>query len=140
MAISRLDSCLFNLKEKKLCRLSDIGFEYTEFDDPLDGLDYIRLKKDITGMNKVYEYRIRYSDLDKSNHMNNLHYTDLFMNAFGPEFYEDHDISEYDINYISQGMYGRLLSVYMEQDGDTVYLAAAEDDGKLIAAARFKFS
>ena len=140
MAISRLDSCLFNLKEKKLCRLSDIGFEYTEFDDPLDGLDYIRLKKDITGMNKVYEYRIRYSDLDKSNHMNNLHYTDLFMNAFGPEFYEDHDISEYDINYISQGMYGRLLSVYMEQDGDTVYLAAADDDGKLIAAARSKFS
>jgi hypothetical protein len=90
-------------------------------------------------IDRVYTSPIRYSDLDKSNHMNNLHYTDLFMNAFGPEFYEDHDISEYDINYISQGMYGSLLSVYMEQDGDTVYLAAADDEGKITAAARFRF-
>ncbi len=139
MAYGRLESCLFNLKENKLARLSDIGYDFTDFDKPIENMDHIKLRKVIEGMEKVYEYKIMYSDLDKSMHMNNLHYTDLFMNAFGPEFHEKHDISEYDINYISQGMYGSTLSIHMEQEGDIVHLAATDENAKLIAAARIKF-
>lgn len=139
LALSRLESCLFNVNEKKLCKLTDIGFDFTEFDTPFEGLDYVRLRKDVSGMSKMYEYKIMYSDLDKSRHMNNLHYTDLFMNAFGPDFYEEREIREYDINYISQGIYGTVLSVYADHDGDTVHMVAVDETGKVTAAARMKF-
>ena len=71
--------------------------------------------------------------------MNNLHYTDLFMDAFGPDFYEEKEIREYDINYISQGIYGTVLSVYADHDGDTVHMVAVDETGKVTAAARMKF-
>lgn len=139
MAVSRLESCLFNIKDDSLCRLSDIGFDLTEFDEPFEDLEYRKLKKISEGMDKAYEYKILYSDLDKSMHMNNLHYTDLFMNAFGPDFYEKHEITEYDINYISQGMYGSVLSVYVQHDGDMIHMVSAGEDGRIVAAARMAF-
>lgn len=140
MALGRLESCLFNLTEGRLARLSEIGFDFTDFDKPFDGMDHVKLKKDIEGMKKAYEYKILYSTLDMSRHMNNLHYTDLFMNAFDPDFYDEHDISEYDINYISQGIYGNVLNVYMEHDKDLVHMAAVDETGKTTALARFRFT
>ena len=89
-------------------------------------------------MEKIYERKVLYSNLDKSMHMNNLHYTDLFMDAFPPGFYEEKKITGYDINYISQGFYGDVLSVHMKQDADVYDMAAVNEEGKIIAMARIR--
>ncbi len=136
LALSRLESCLYKVDENRLCKIRDIDYPINECDEPFEDLTPKRLPKDISGMDKIYDYRIRYSVLDKSMHMNNLHFTDLFMNVFGPEFYETHVIREYDINYISQGMYNMVLGVYMKREGDVINMAAADEDGRLIAACR----
>ena len=140
LALSRLESCLFDLKDESICRISDLGFDFNVFDEPFEDLEHRKLKKITDGMEKVYEYKILYSDLDKSMHMNNLHFTDMFMNVFGPDFYEKHDIREYDINYISQGRFGDTLSVYMRQDGSVCDLVAVNGQGKAAAASKIVFS
>ncbi len=136
LAQARIENCLYHLHDNRLCRLQEIGFPDIEPDTPLEKTEIKKIKRDISGMEKGYERKVLYSDLDKSRHMNNLHYTDLFMDAFPPEFYEEKRITGYDINYISQSFYGDVLSVYMKQDANAFDMAAVNEEGKIIAMAR----
>ena len=138
LATARIENCLYHLHDNRLCRLQEIGFPDIEPDTPLEDTDIIKIKRDISGMEKIYERKVLYSNLDKSMHMNNLHYTDLFMDAFPPEFYEEKKITGYDINYISQGFYGDVLSVHMKQDADVYDMAAVNEEGKIITMARIR--
>lgn len=140
LALARIENCLYHLHENRLCRLQEIGFPDLEPDPPLEDTGIIKIKRDISGMQKVYERKVLYSDLDKSRHMNNLHYTDLFMDAFPPVFYEERNITGYDINYISQGFYGDVLGVYMKHGENDSVMAAVKEDGKIAALARMAYS
>lgn len=140
LAAARIENCLFHLNDHRLCRLQEIGFPDLKPDTPLKDVNIIKIKRDITGMEKIYEKKVRYSDLDKSRHMNNLHYTDLFMDVFSPEFFDGKIITGYDINYISQGFYGDVLSVYMKSSSNVYDMGAVNEEGRIIAMARLVIS
>ena len=99
---------------------------------------FIRLEKTAEGMTEVYTRTVRYSDLDKSNHMTNLRYIDMFQDAYDKAFWNQFDARQMEICFLSQSREGESLSVRSRQNGHELSFAAVHTDGTLAAIAMFK--
>ena len=137
-AEGKLESCVFNLIRQRPLRLSAIDFpegmpEVIENDIP----DFMALEKSAEGMEERYSRTVRYSDLDKSRHMTNLRYIEMFEDAFDSAFWHDFDARETQINFLSQCREGETLSIRSRMEGGRLAMAALHGDGRLAAVAAF---
>ena len=143
IAAGRVESCPFNLKDQKLVRLSDLDFPKDISYDRDDGLGrFTRVGISMEGAEYRFTHTVRYADLDKSQHMNNIKYVDMFLNAFSKEYYLTHFVKGMEIQFRSQCFEGDELDVFTvkekrvweaEEESETTKLLAIKED-KTIAA------
>jgi acyl-ACP thioesterase len=95
------------------------------------------LEASAEGMEERYERTVRVTDLDKSRHMTNLRYIEMFQDAHGSQFWKTLNPTEMEISFLSQCREGETLSVRSKADGNTVHLAAVHADGTLASVAAF---
>lgn len=135
----RLESCLIDLKDLSIARIPRIELP--------DGLavpemtaveSFARRMKFPDGARYRYTHTVRYCEIDNNRHMNNLHYLDMFMNAFDMEFYDRHDVTDFEIHYVTQAYFGEELRVFCEQDGDEYRLFALKADDAVAAACMMR--
>jgi len=88
-------------------------------------------------MEERYRRIVRVSDLDKSRHMTNLRYIEMFQDAHDSGFWQAFGADEVQINFLSQCREGESLSVCSRMEGNQLYMAALHEDGKLAAIASF---
>ena len=138
MACGKIESCVFSLTRQRPLRLSAIEFP-EDFAEEIDNdiPDFIGLEKTADGMEERYQRTVRVSDLDKMGHMTNLRYIKMFQDAHDSQFWKALNPTEMEISFLSQCREGETLSVRSKIDGNTVYLAAVHDDGKLASVAAF---
>ena len=137
-AQGKLESVVFNLVRQRPLKLTAIDFpegmpEVIDNDIP----DFLPLEKTAEGMEERYRRIVRVSDLDKSRHMTNLRYIEMFQDAFDSGFWQAFGADEVQINFLSQCREGESLSVRSRMDGNQLYMAALHEDGKLAAIASF---
>lgn len=131
-AEGRVESCLYNMETQCLSRLMEIDYPMNQADERTISLDpFSRFPKKIANMDYRYTYTVRYTDLDKSRHMNNLLYINLFLNAFDLEFFEENRITDFEIHYLNQCFYMEDIEVYAKQEEDRILLAGMKKDGTL---------
>ena len=117
LAAGRVESCPFNLKEQKLVRLSELDFPKDISHDREDGLGrFTRVGISMEGAGYCFTHTVRYADLDKSRHMNNIKYVDMFLNAFSREFYMTHFVTGMEIQFRNQCFEGDELRVYAAKE------------------------
>lgn len=80
---------------------------------------------------------VRVSDLDKSRHMTNLRYIEMFQDAYDSAFWNRFQPREMEICFLSQCMEGEILNVKSRQEENALYLAAQHEDGTVAAVAVF---
>ena len=80
------------------------------------------------------------SDLDKSNHMTNLRYIDMFQDAYDATFWKMFDPKEMEIAFLSQALEGEELTILSKQNKNEISLAAIHSDGKIASVAMFRNS
>ena len=88
-------------------------------------------------MTERYRRAVRVSDLDKSRHMNNLRYIDMFQDAYEVAFWQAFDPKEMEIAFLSQCREGEEIAVWSKREEEAVFLAAVHADGKLASVAMF---
>ncbi len=131
-----VESCLYHLAKKRLVRLKEIGFPDDIAENKESGIPgFQKLPVDLEGMEYVYTHQVRYTDLDKTGHMTNLKYVDLFLNAFDSQFMEAFQIEEFELHFLDQCFEGEDLHVYKKNLGGKIFLAAVHDDQVPCAAA-----
>jgi len=136
-----MELCLANVKDKRLERLSAIEFptDVTEHCDiKVPRVRKLRIDKE--GMQHIYTYTVRYSDLDNNHHMNNLHYIDLVQNVFSSEFYEEHPIEEMELEYITQCYEGDAIDVHARVNETDAEVLALCPDGEIALKAVLTFA
>ena len=89
-------------------------------------------------MTEKYNRTVRCSDLDKSNHMTNLRYIDMFQDAYDKAFWAQFDARQMEMCFLSQSREGETLSVRSRQDDHKFHFAAVHADGTLAAVAMFR--
>ncbi|MHA8138260.1 acyl-[acyl-carrier-protein] thioesterase [Lactobacillaceae bacterium Scapto_B20] len=87
-----------------------------------------------------HEYRIRYSDIDTNNHVNNTRYLEWMLDVLPYEFLVSHQPTHINLKYDNEVRYGTIVESDYEttkQDGLIVTNHEINNNGKLAAAANF---
>lgn len=123
-----VESCLYHISKKRLVRLKEIDFP-TDIAENIksDIQGFQKLPVDLEGMEYVYAHQVRYTDLDKTGHMTNLKYVDLFLNAFDSMFFEKFQIGEFELHFIDQCFEGETISVYRRVFDESISLIATHE-------------
>lgn len=138
-AQGRVESCLCHLGEKRLCVLQDVAFpQGLAVTRDMVLAPFGRRPKKAEGMVFAYMYQVRYTDIDKSGHMNNLCYVNMFMDAFSPDFYAKNRIMGFELHYLSQCYYGETLRIHVSGGAGYRDLFAIKEDGTLAAQCRME--
>ena len=129
-AFGKLEFCLYNLKNNRLCRISDIDFPAcAPVEKSVDISPFARIKPTADKGEYVYSHTVRYTDLDSNRHMNNIKYVDMLLNAFDSNFYDTHFISDFEIHYMNQSYEGEKINVYMKNSETEIILTGEKEDG-----------
>ena len=137
-AMGKIENCVFSLERQRPQRLSAIEFpDGIPEDIPNCIPDFIRLDKTAENMTERYVRPVRYSDIDKSSHMNNLRYIDMFQDAYDKDFWNRFGARRMEICFLSQSREGETLSVRSRREENAVYMAAVHADGRLAAVCLF---
>ena len=137
-AMGKIENCIFSLERQRPQRLSAIEFpEGIPEEIPNSIPEFIRLEKTAEGMTEKYTRTVRCSDLDKSNHMTNLRYIDMFQDAYDKAFWNQFSAKQMEICFLSQCREGEALSVRSREAGRTIYMAAVHADESIAAVCLF---
>ncbi|MDE7185117.1 MAG: hypothetical protein K2O40_11760 [Lachnospiraceae bacterium] len=130
-----VESCLYDISKKRLARLKEIDFpaNIAESGPAATGTEpdrqgFQKLPADLEGMEAVYTHQVRYTDLDKTGHMTNLKYVDLFLNAFDSRFFEGFQIKEFELHFLDQCFEGDAIHVHKKAFDGRILLTAVHDD------------
>ena len=138
-ACGKLECCVFSLARQRPVRLSAVGFpEGFAEDVPNDIPDFLHIGKTAEGTEERYIRTVRTSDLDVNRHMNNLHYIEMFRDAYNSRFWRDFDPDGMEICFVSQCREGEAISVRGKIEENTVRLAALHQDGSIASVAEFR--
>lgn len=86
----------------------------------------------------VKEVETAYGDIDVNSHINNIRYMDWILDSYPLEFHKAHTLEEFEINFVSEAVYGDRLTV-MRKDGEDrtiLHSIVKEGDGKDAVRAR----
>lgn len=137
-AQGRIESCIFSLARRRPLRLQAVDFPADLAEDlPHEIPPFRKLAKNADGMQTRYLRTVRLSDLDKSRHMTNLRYIEMFQDAYDSAFWDRFQPKEMEICFLSQCMEGETLTVKGRAEETAVHLAALHEDGTLAAVAVF---
>lgn len=64
-------------------------------------------------------FSIKYSDLDLYRHVNNAKYIQFITDNYPYEFHENHEITELEVNFVSESKIGDILGVQTEKPGNS---------------------
>lgn len=87
--------------------------------------------------NGAYEYRIRHYDLDWNNHVNNIIFTKLMMQAVPAKVFNTMMVSKYTIHIKAECYHDELVSMSISQDGEHSYShKMSGHDGRTVALGK----
>ena len=133
----RLENCILHLEEQTLKPISAVDFPMDVKEAGVPDLPaFARAEYASEGMEERFIYHVRYADLDKSHHMQNLRYLPMFMDACPPSFYEKYSVCDMELHYIQQARYGDALHILAKEEGETVEFLAVTADGVKAAWCR----
>jgi acyl-ACP thioesterase len=84
---------------------------------------------------EVGKYTVRYSDIDRNNHINNTKYSDIYAN-FLPM--KNARIAEITISYVNEAVFGEELTVFRAEADGYYYLRTVKSDGKINSEAKIR--
>lgn len=135
----RLESCLIDLDDLSIALIPRIELPEGLVVDRMTGAGQFRRRLAVSAdAAYCYTHTVRYSEIDNNRHMNNLHYVDMFMNAFDVDFYDRHRITEFEIHYLRQAYWGDALRIVCENQGDEYRLAALNSEDQAVAVCALK--
>jgi len=121
------------MQSQRLCKLEAIDYPVDETmgkEIPLN--NFTKLSKRYEDMEYCYTETVRYTDLDKSKHMNNLLYINLFLNSFDSGFYEKYKIKDFEIHYLKQCYEKEELDIFRKINDHVIELAVVKKDGTVV--------
>lgn len=138
VAYGKIETCVFDLNRQLPRRLGSIDFpdgiaEEIENDIP----DFLGLEKSADEMVECYQKTVRVSDLDKSRHMNNLRYIEMFQDSYDGDFWSKKEPHQMELRFLSQCKEGETLSVRSRVDDIGIHFVALHQDGTIASVAFF---
>ena len=89
---------------------------------------FLRLNEQVCEEDYVYTYKTTFTDIDANNHVNNVSYSRMALNAFTPQEWKEQNFKHFEINFISQTYFGYEIKIYKKQTETGVYVEGKHND------------
>lgn len=107
-------------------------------DPPALEVRFLRLRPESDPEKLAYSRPVRYTDLDLSNHVNNVRYAAILLDG-ADEASLSRTPSALEIHYGREAHLGHLMTVTCDTDGDGTLLAAFSDEEQMLACMKLEF-
>jgi len=101
--------------ESRMPQRSDVFFKYKLPDKVVRVFsDALQKLPAVDASNRDKRAQVRYSDLDVNGHVNSVRYLDWLLDSFDLDFATYHVLREFEINYLSEAVYGDEIAAGRE--------------------------
>ena len=133
--------CPIDLDTRKVKKIETISFpDDMEAEEPTIIESFSKLNTEFGDKDMVYKYTIRATDIDFSNHTNNVSYIRLIMNSIQSDYWDDKDIINFEIHFINESKENEKLFIYKNelQNNQIEFLITNEE--KEVVRAKIDYS
>lgn len=106
-----------------------------EKDCPITPAGKIALSKDML-QNEDATFIVKYSDIDINKHLNSIKYIEHFVDIFPLDMYKEREIKEFEINYITEAVYGTKLEIWEKTIENNRFVLEMKDTDKAVCSSR----
>ncbi len=100
---------------------------------PIDGMRKIPPIKDIC---PIGSFVVKYSDIDINKHLNSMKYIEYFVDLFSLEMFREKEIRRFEINYISEAVYGSVISLLKKEEKNDIFALEMKEGETIVSASR----
>ena len=81
-------------------------------------------------------FKVKYSDIDINRHANTMHYIQWIVDCFSLDYYANHALKRFEINFLKELVFGDSGDVYRESKSETDFLfqVSAHEKGNVCRA------
>lgn len=134
--IAKQECCAIDLESRKLRKINTVDYpQDMETEESIFPNSYLILKEDFTENDYIYEQKVFSSDIDYSNHTNNVSYVKYVINTLPCKFFEENQITDFEIHYINESKEGQILKVYKKEKDNSMEFLIKEEDREIIRAS-----
>lgn len=112
------EMCVIDLESRKIRKLSDFGFDKTEIQESIIDGSYEAI--DTSNLVKYDSLKVKFCDIDVTNHVNNVSYIRFIMNSLGTEFLNNNDITSMDFKYHKESRINEELELFKNSYDNTL--------------------
>ena len=130
---------IIDVNTGKLCRASDIYMQGTCFSEKKANVEpFEKIPEDFSGGEILGTYRIRSTDIDLGQHMNNAAYVRAMMGVLSCAELENTNVTDAEVVFKTPCYEGNELTIYRRPTENGFDIGMLLHDGRTAAAARFK--
>lgn len=107
--------CILDATTKTLRKSNSVCYPTFEHQPCLNGLEFSRINDDVNDIDFSYYYKTLATDVDSNNHVNNVAYVRMVLNAFTPKDFKDKNFKNFEIHFLNQSYLGDEISVFKKQ-------------------------
>lgn len=129
------ECCVIDMETRSLRKIDSI--DYPKDMEPLDSVfeePFLTIKSEFAEENFLYEQKVQTSDIDFSNHNNNVSYVKMIINSLPCKFYEENRIIDFEIHHISESKEGQILKLYRKENSNGFEFLIKENDREVCRA------
>ncbi len=138
--VARQELCVIDATKREPRRIETISYpKDMETEPETVAMRFFRLKEEFNEDSLVYTDHFRLTDIDFSNHVNNVAYVRYIANALPKEFYERNSIVDFEIQYRHECREGHELRVYCKDTDAVTKDFRITSDGDVAVDARIVY-
>lgn len=120
------EMCVIDLKLRKIRRLKDFSFDEQGTKESIISESYEPI--DTTDLTLYDNIKVKFCDIDCTNHTNNVSYIRFIMNSLGKDFFNNVDILLVDMQYRRESLIDDKLDIYKSDIDNTLNMLIKKDD------------
>ncbi len=128
---------LIDVTKKRPISLRDNLPQYKVVNDRVMNEDFNSRLSDVARDDYRMSFNVRFDDIDINNHVNNAVYPLWASEAVSSDFRQNKEISEIEIAFKKEGLYGETVEVITQINGnETLHRISAQTDGRELSRVR----
>jgi acyl-ACP thioesterase len=109
---------LVNTLEKRPHSVEGVKERFTLFPDKMAIKEDVKKIEPIEKTGTCTSYKVKYSDIDIVNHVNNIRYYSIILDSLPFNFQKEYKIKSFEINYVAETLPEEELDIISEQISD----------------------
>ena len=120
------ECCCLDFEKHRPLKLTNLDFPKEDFPAPVFNDKFEKFDVDFSQDDFVYEHVVRSSQVDMSDHLNNVEYVKIASGAFPSQFLRSHEPLDLEVHYLGETKENQKIAIYKKEIHGKHYIKIQE--------------